>query len=327
LILVTGGAGYIGSHFLKTYLTARPGEKVVVIDDLSVGHKQALDFTDDIIFYQVDVGNKHAVKEILRKHAIQAVIHFAGYCYVNESQILNGKYFHNNVNNGLTLFSAMQECGVAAIVFSSSCATYGNPQYVPLDEEHPQNPASVYGFTKLMLETALKFNTVDLGWNCVTLRYANAAGADESGAIGESHDPEPHLIPRALKAALGQIDFVEILGDDYDTEDGTCVRDYIHVQDLARVHLAALDLAVNKKWSGAINLGTTRGASVKEILRLCEEITGRKIPVKVSARRPGDPSVFVSNSKKAEALLGWKPEYDLAQTIASAWRWEMNRRY
>ena len=161
----------------------------------------------------------------------------------------------------------------------------------------------------------------------MSLRYANAAGADEDGIIGESHDPEPHLIPRALKAALGQIELVEILGDDYDTADGTCIRDYIHVQDLAKAHLQALDLAVAKNWSGAINLGTTCGASVREVIDLCEEITGKKIPVKVSPRRQGDPSVFVSNAKKAEALLGWAPEYDLKQTIASAWHWEMNRRY
>lgn len=221
----------------------------------------------------------------------------------------------------------MDALGVKKIVFSSSCATYGNPQYVPLDESHPQNPVSVYGLTKYMIEKALQSYGRTKGWSTVCLRYFNAAGADDSGLIGESHEPETHLIPRVLKAAKGEIDHLDVFGDDYETEDGTGIRDYVHVNDLAEAHCLALDLLNQKAFNEAINLGTADGASVKRVIDISREVTGKDIKVKYSKRRPGDVAKLIANSKKAKDLLGWQPKYDLRKTIETAWNWEQHRRY
>ncbi len=327
MLLVTGGAGYIGSHFIKTYLDLNPSESVIVVDNLSEGHRDALIYPDRIRLVQEDVGHIAAMSQIMQDHDVDAVVHFAASCYVGESQTQPTKYFQNNVVQTLNLFQAMEQAQVSRFLFSSTCATYGNPIRLPLDESHPQQPINIYGLTKLMMEMALKGYHERLNWSYVALRYFNAAGADESGQIGESHAPETHLIPNVLKTALQQRDSVEIYGDDYDTPDGTCLRDYIHVTDLALAHCKALNFLKSNVVGEAINLGTTHGASVKEVIDLCREITGCDIPVKLSPRRPGDPPSLVANADKAKAVLGWETRYSLRQIIETAWHWEQHRCY
>jgi UDP-glucose 4-epimerase len=227
----------------------------------------------------------------------------------------------------LTFCRVMEECDVRKIVFSSTCATYGNPKYLPIDETHPQDPISVYGLTKMIVEQVLSGYADSCGWSYIALRYFNACGADESGMIGESHDPETHIIPLALMTASGRLKILEIYGEDYDTPDGTCSRDYIHVTDLADAHLQALGLLVNHKGGETINLGTTYGASVKEVIDICDTVTGLKIPRRIVPRRTGDPPRLVADAKKAQLKLNWKPKYDLRQTIETAWQWEKNRQF
>jgi UDP-glucose 4-epimerase len=331
--LVTGAAGYIGSHFVKRLLDTRPDETVVAVDNLSEGHVEALGFSDRIRFEKADIGDTAAMAAIFRTYGVDRVIHFAASCYVEESRQNPVKYFHNNGVNALRLFEAMQVAGVQRIVFSSTCATYGIPDYTPIDEEHPQRPINVYGATKLMAEQALRAYVLTQGWSCVTLRYFNAAGADESGLLGERHEPETHLIPGALQTALGKRKAVRVLGTDYDTPDGTCIRDYIHVNDLADAHLAAMDYLRNHLGPrenlgegafAAFNLGTSTGASVADVIRVCREVTGREISMETAPRRSGDPAVLVANAEKAARLLGWKPAYDLRRIIETAWQWEQN---
>lgn len=327
MILVTGGAGYIGSHFVRTYLSRNPGHEVVIVDNLSEGHKESLPDTKRVRFYQADVGDTQAIKQIVSDNNVEAVVHFASSCYVGESQQNPPKYFHNNAINGLKLLEALHQCQVRRFVFSSTCAIYGTPKSTPIDETHAPSPINVYGLTKQMLEMALAVYAEKCGWSYLALRYFNAAGADDSGEIGESHDPETHIIPLALQAACGRRPLLEIYGDDYDTADGTCIRDYIHVNDLAVAHCQALDLISSRQTADVINLGTTTGASVKEIVDMCAKVTGGEIPIQIKPRRDGDPPCLVANNNKAKAVLGWQPGYDLRRIVETAWNWEQKRRY
>ncbi len=327
MILITGGAGYVGSHFLNRLLNSDTKYDVIVLDNLSEGHREALSYFGKIKFVAADTGDVQALTNVFENNKIDAVVHFAANAYVGESQYKPFKYFNNNVVNSIRLFECMEEHGVKKIVFSSSCATYGRINYNPVDEMHPQKPVNTYGLTKLIIEQILNSLASTSGWSYVALRYFNAAGADEKGLIGESHEPETHLIPRILQAAIGKIDAVEVHGDDYETEDGSCVRDYVHVFDLADAHLAALDLVINKNVAEAVNLGTAVGASVKEVIEKCQAVTGREIPVKMGPRRFGDPPTLVANFEKAHKLLSWQPRHSLDDIINSAWQWEQNRRY
>jgi UDP-glucose 4-epimerase len=329
MILITGGAGYVGSHFVRLYAKQAGVAPAVVVDDLRRGHAQALDFGDKVIFEKVQIGDLKSMEVILTRYPIEAVVHFAASAYVGESQSEPFRYFHNNVNESLNFFSCLEGHGIKKIVFSSTCATYGNPLYLPLDEDHDQRPTNVYGTTKLMIELALRALSDSKGWASVSLRYFNAAGASVDGVLGESHDPETHLIPNVLKVATGEKPVVLINGNDYETRDGTCVRDYIHVDDLADAHLQALELLQGpaEALSVACNLGTSTGATILEVVKLCEEVTGRPIATKIGPRRIGDPPSLVANSAKATRLLGWQPKYGLKETIETAWNWERKRRY
>jgi UDP-glucose 4-epimerase len=326
-ILVTGGAGYIGSHFVHRYVKKHPQTPVIVVDNLSEGHPQSLENLAGVTLIQENIGNIEAMSAIFSAHAVQTVIHFAASCYVGVSQEQPAAYFENNVIQSLSLLNAMDCCGVKEIVFSSTCASYGNPEYFPIDEKHPQKPINVYGSTKLMVEQALRAYSLARGLSSVSLRYFNASGADEQGLIGEHHDPETHLIPLILQVALGQRNAIHIYGNDYDTPDGTAVRDYIHVNDLADAHIAAIDYLRNHPGAEAFNLGTRTGSSVLEVIDMCRKVTNREIPVQLSPRRLGDPAILVSNAEKAETLLDWRAQYELQAIIETAWRWEQSRRY
>jgi UDP-glucose-4-epimerase GalE len=329
MILVTGGAGYVGSHFVRAYAEQHAGNRAVVVDDLSRGHRESLDYSKQIIFEQASIGDSQKMNSIFEEHQIEAVVHFAAKAYVGESQDNPFQYFQNNVNESLSFFSVLETHGVRKIVFSSTCAIYGNPVYLPLDEEHQQKPCNVYGTTKLMIEMALKALADSKGWSSVSLRYFNAAGANPDGRLGESHDPETHLIPNILRVAAGKSPVLLINGNDYNTRDGTCLRDYIHVDDLAVAHLKALEL-LRAQTDGAayfLNLGTSTGATILEALEFSKAVTRRPIATEVGPRRPGDPPSLVANSAKAEALLGWRPRYGLKETIETAWNWERHRRY
>lgn len=327
MILITGAAGYIGSHFLRRYLSRSSDSQVLAVDNLSEGHRESLPNDKRVIFEQADVGDLPKMKELLSRHKVEAVVHYAASCYVGESEKEPFKYYNNNLIQTARLLEAMISTGVKRLVFSSSCATYGYPEFLPLTESHRQVPINVYGQTKHLVEQMLYtlHRTCDLSF--VALRYFNAAGADDSMEIGESHDPETHLIPNVLKALTGKLDCLEIYGDDYDTRDGTCIRDYVHVNDLADAHIAALHLMKDQKRAEAINLGTGHGASVKEIIQLASELAGKEPPMKVFPRRPGDPPLLVADYEKAKDVLGWTPQYDLRRIIESAWKWENNRRY
>jgi UDP-glucose 4-epimerase len=328
--LVTGGAGYIGSHFIKRYLDTHPQEEIVAVDNLSTGHIDALSFSPRVHLVEANIADIKSIEAVLKQYQIKNVIHFAASCYVGESQEKPALYFENNCMGTLRLLEAMQNCGVKRMVFSSTCATYGNPDFVSpsdprMDETHPQNPINVYGSTKLMIEQALRAYSLAKGWSFVALRYFNACGADESGLIGERHDPETHLIPLILQAALGKRPDIKVYGNDYPTADGTCIRDYIHVNDLATAHIQALDYLQTHQGGEAFNLGTASGASVLEVIECCKAVTGRNIPVTFTDRRPGDPPVLVANADKAYQKLGWKPAYDLRRTIETAWDWEQKQ--
>lgn len=327
MILVTGGAGYIGSHFVKFYLEQHPQESVVVVDNLTQGCRQSLVDANRIHFFEEDIGDIPAMQALMRQFPIRAVVHFAASCIVKESQENPTKYFRNNTVGTFHLLEAMESAGINKLVFSSTCATYGDPVRLPLDESHPQQPVSVYGLSKLMMEQALKAYCERLGWSVIALRYFNAAGSDDSGLIGERHQPETHLIPLILKAAKGELPCIEVFGNDYDTPDGTCIRDYIHVNDLAHAHCQALKRLSTQSGFEAFNLGTAQGASVKEVIEMCRQVTALDIPVQISARRSGDPAVLVADAQKAKTLLGWTPQYDLRRIVETAWCWEQNRRY
>jgi len=314
-VFVTGGAGYIGSHVVRRLLEA--GHRVRVYDNLAEGHAAAI---PEETLVRGDLMDAQRLVEAMDE-GFDCVMHFAAHCYVGESMINPEKYYATNVVAGLRLLTAMRRAGVRRIVFSSSAATYGEPEQIPITEEHPQNPINAYGQTKLDFEHALGFYAGAYGLGYASLRYFNAAGAAPDGAIGEDHDPETHLVPIVLQVALGQRKSVQIFGTDYPTRDGTCVRDYIHVCDLAQAHILAMERIEPGK-GGWYNLGNGNGYTVREVLQVARKVTGRKIPAEVGPRRPGDPPELVASSEKIARELGWKPLYpDLETIIETAWRW------
>jgi UDP-glucose-4-epimerase GalE len=315
-ILVTGGAGYIGSHAVRLFLAR--GHDVWVYDNLSMGHRAAVPADRLIIGDLADV--PHLDQEILVRR-IEAVVHFAAFAFVGESVREPGKYYQNNLVNTLNLMECLRRNGVGRFVFSSTCATYGIPQKVPITEDEPQRPINPYGTGKLTVERALADYAAAYQWGYAALRYFNASGASPDGTIGEDHDPETHLIPLIIQAILGQRPYIEIFGTDYATPDGTCIRDYIHVDDLAAAHLLALEQL--KPGVGlCYNLGTGCGYSVREVIRTIEKVTGKPAPVKEGPRRPGDPDALVASSVKIQRELGWKPRYpELQPIVQTAWNW------
>lgn len=322
-ILVAGGAGYIGSHTVKYLL--KNDYNVVVVDNLVYGHSEAV-LTPN--FEQIDLADKGALDAVFKKYKIDAVVHFAAYTYVGESVTDPQKYYWNNMVNTLNLLDTMIENNVKNIVFSSTCATYGNPQYTPIDEKHPQFPINPYGKTKLMMEQIMADYETAYGLKYVALRYFNAAGCDAQGELGESHDPETHLIPLVLKAIKGEIPQINVFGTDYDTPDGTCIRDYIHVEDLADAHMLAVEKLFSDGKSECINLGTGIGTSVKEIIQAAEEVTGKKVPLQYGERRAGDPAKLYAANQKSKEVLGWNPKYtDIKEIIKTAWLWEENKKF
>ena len=318
IVLVIGGAGYIGSHATRALRSA--GHDVIVFDNLSTGHEF---LASGFELIKGDVLDAAALKRVLPR--VDAVMHFAAHAYVGESVSNPKKYFRNNVEGGLSLLNAMLESGVKRIIFSSTCAVYGEPARIPIDENTIRQPVNPYGVSKLFFEQALESydRAYDLRFAC--LRYFNAAGADESGEIGELHDPEPHLIPLALSAAAGTGRELRIFGSDYPTPDGTCVRDYIHVNDLADAHVKALEHLASGEESFVANLGTGTGYSVQQVISAVEKATGKTVRRKLGARRPGDPPALVANPAKAQALLRWKATRGLHEIVDTAWRWMQAR--
>ena len=311
-ILLTGGSGYIGS--VTTELLCDDGHDVTVFDNLERGHREAVDSRARLIVG--DLREPQPIRDALRDLKPDAVVHFAAYALVGESMQEPLKYFENNVGGGLHLLDAMLRTGVKKIIFSSTCATYGQPDVLPMTEALPQRPTNPYGESKLMFETALRWEQARRGIQPTFLRYFNACGATEK--YGEDHEPETHLIPNVLKVALGQAPAVPVFGTDYDTPDGTCIRDYIHIVDLARAHILALE----KDVAGPFNLGTGTGFSVQQVIETCRAVTGHPIPAAVSPRRPGDPAGLVAGADKAKDVLGWKPRYpDLKTIVQHAWNW------
>lgn len=315
-ILVVGGAGYIGSHTCLDL--ANKGFKPVVYDNFSNGHREFVRWGPA---EEGDIRDRARLDAVLSKHKPAAILHFAALIEVGESVKDPVSFYENNVIGTLTLLSAAQAAGVRAFVFSSTCATYGLPQSVPLNEAHRQEPINPYGRTKYIVEQALADYDRYTDFRSVCLRYFNAAGADFDGRIGEWHTPETHAIPLAIDAALGRRPGFKVFGTDYGTRDGTCVRDYIHVLDLADAHVRAVEYLLAFGMSVALNLGTGTGTTVKELLSTIEEVTGRPFPVEYTARREGDSPTLVANNDRAKAVLGWTPQYNLSQIIASAWNW------
>jgi UDP-glucose 4-epimerase len=317
IILVTGGAGYIGAHAAKQ-LSAR-GYHPLILDNLSHGHRQFARWGD---FVEGDLGDTDLLRTLFKTFNVTAVMHFAGFAYVGVSVTDPALYYRNNVANTLNLLEAMRESRVGKIIFSSTCATYGVPVSMPISEDHPQRPINPYGRGKLMVETMLSDFCRAYGMRYVSLRYFNAAGADTELDIGEWHDPETHLIPLALEAATtGKIP-LRILGTDYDTPDGSCIRDYIHVNDLAAAHVLALEYLHAGGGSIAMNLGNGKGFSVREVIAAVERVTGRSVPVKEAQRRVGDPPVLLGSSEMAQRVLGWQAHHtSIDEIIATAWRW------
>lgn len=319
-ILVTGGAGYIGSHCCKAL--HQKGFHPITIDNLVYGHENFVRWGE---FFQGDVGNPADLKKCFSRHKIDAVMHFAAYAYVGESVQDPLKYYENNLRNTVELLHAVVENDINHFVFSSTCATYGNPEETPIDERHPLNPINPYGRTKRMIEEILEDYGAAYGLNYTSLRYFNAAGADPDGEVGEDHNPETHLIPLVLDVATTKRKSIKVFGTDYPTPDGTCIRDYIHVTDLAEAHILALQRLTDGADSSVYNLGNGRGFSVLEVIERAREITARDIAAENTDRRPGDPPVLIASNEKAIAELGWKPQYaDLDDIIGTAWRWHQN---
>ncbi len=315
-ILVTGGAGYIGSHAVRCF--AAHGHDVWAYDSLVEGHRAAVAPGQLIVG---DISDTRKVSQVLTEYRIEAVVHFAAYAYVGESVTDPGKYYHNNLANSLGLMECLRRNGVWRFIFSSTCATYGVPRQVPVCEEEPQQPINPYGRAKLGVEYALRDYARAYAWGYAALRYFNAAGAAADGTIGEDHEPETHLVPLAIYAAAGRLPLLEVFGSDYPTPDGTCIRDYIHVEDLARAHLLALERLEPGKGLH-YNLGTGRGYSVREVIRGVRDVTGRDVPITETRRRVGDPPVLVACADKAREELGWEPHYtELHSIIESAWKW------
>lgn len=322
-ILVTGGAGYIGSHVVKVLLSK--GHQVVTLDNLQKGFKEAVTGGE---FIEADLADQKLLNQIMQENKIEAVIHLAADSLVGESMEKPGKYYRNNFANGINLLEAMVENGVKNIVFSSTAAVYGEPDEIPIKENNKTEPTSTYGESKLFFEKALKRYDDIYGIKYASLRYFNAAGADPEGEIGEAHDPETHLIPIVLQTALGLRDKIYIFGDDYPTRDGSCIRDYIHVSDLAAAHLLAVEALDAGKKSAVYNLGNGEGYSVKEVIKTVKEVTGEDFKVEVSERRAGDPAVLIASSEKIQKELNWQPEFpELEKIISTAWQWHQSDGY
>lgn len=322
-ILVVGGAGYIGSHMVK--MLAKTGHDVVVLDNLSTGFRSAVKFGDLVVG---DLADVHLLENLFAQHTFDGVMHFAANSLVGESMVAPSKYYRNNVSNTLNLLDVMVRHNVKYFIFSSTAATFGEPEYTPIDEAHPQKPINPYGASKLMVEQILQDYASAYGLNSVCLRYFNACGADPEGELGESHDPETHLIPLVLQAASGRRKSINVFGRDYQTPDGTCIRDYIHIQDLCSAHLLALEHLITGVGQGALafNLGNGSGYSVQQVIDVVKNVVTEddcELIAEDEARRSGDPAVLVADATQARAVLGWQPVYnDLETIIRHAWAWE-----
>lgn len=323
MILITGGAGYIGSHTVLNFLNAK--KEIVIFDNLENGHIETireLQNVGKIYFEQGDLRCIEDLEKVFKKYSINAVIHFAGYTLVSESVTNPSKYYRNNVLGTLNLLDTMVKYNCKKIVFSSTCATYGNPQYVPVDENHPQNPVSPYGTSKLMVEQMLNEFEIAHGVKSIKLRYFNVAGCDSKGRIGEWHEPETHLIPNIMKSIFKSEQKFKIYGNDYNTPDGTCIRDYVNIEDLAEAHKLALEYLEKENTSNVFNIGTEQGDSVKKIFDTCEKVLNKTIDVEIVNRRDGDAEALFANSQKAQTILQWKPLRTIENSIQTAYLWE-----
>ena len=326
MILVTGGAGYIGSHTALKFL--ENNNDIIIFDSLENGHIEFIDFLKtrgNVTFVKGDLKNFDEINKLFDNYKIDTVLHFAGYIQVEESVQNPEKYYTNNIVGTLNLLKAMLSHEVKKIIFSSTCATYGEPQYTPLDEQHPQNPASPYGETKLIIEKILKDYDKAYGLKSIILRYFNVIGSEDNARIGEWHTPETHLVPNILKSSLDEDREFKIYGDNYNTPDGTCIRDYVNVNDLAQAHLLAYKYLNRENKSDVFNIGTENGISVKEIFDICEKVIGKKIPVKIVEKRFGDVEKLYANPTKAKNILGWKPTHSLKIGIQTAYKWEKKK--
>ena len=323
-ILVTGGAGYIGSHAVLALREA--GYEVVILDNLVYGHRDIVETVLKVELIQGDIADRALLDQIFKSREFAAVMHFAAYAYVGESVGQPAKYYRNNVTGTLTLLEAMCDAGIKNFVFSSTCATYGVPEQIPISEDQPQQPINPYGMTKLMVENILDDFDRAYDLRSVRFRYFNAAGADPLGRLGEDHMPETHLIPLVLLTALGKRESISIYGTDYDTPDGTCIRDYIHVADLAQAHILGLKYLLNGGKTEVFNLGNAQGFSIQEVIEAARVVTDRPIPAVLADRRPGDPPILVGSGEKAKQVLGWNPQYaDLETILKHAWQWHQKR--
>ncbi|MBW4581680.1 MAG: UDP-glucose 4-epimerase GalE [Tildeniella nuda ZEHNDER 1965/U140] len=323
-ILVTGGAGYIGSHAVLALQQA--GYRVIVLDNLVYGHRDIAEAVLKVELVEGDTNDRALLDKLFATHNISAVMHFAAYAYVGESVTDPAKYYQNNFVGTLTLLEAMLAAKVKHFVFSSTCATYGVPTIIPIPEDHPQNPINPYGATKLMVERVLTDFDKAYDFKSVCFRYFNAAGADPEGRLGEDHNPETHLIPLVLQTALGLRDSIAIFGTDYPTPDGTCIRDYIHVTDLAQAHVLGLSYLLNGGNTTTFNLGNGNGFSVREVIDTARQVTGHEITAIEHDRRPGDPPALVGSGDRARSILGWNPQYaDLQTILTHAWKWHQTR--
>ncbi|MBH8573523.1 UDP-glucose 4-epimerase GalE [Nostocaceae cyanobacterium CENA369] len=323
-ILVTGGAGYIGSHTVLALKQA--GYEVLILDNLVYGHQDLVEKVLEVELVIGDTSDRPLLDELFKTRNIAAVMHFSAYAYVGESVTDPAKYYRNNVLGTLTLLEAMLAASVKKFVFSSTCATYGVPEVVPIPENHPQNPINPYGATKLMVERILSDFDVAYDFKSVRFRYFNAAGAHPNGLLGEDHNPETHLIPLVLLTALGKRESISIFGTDYPTPDGTCIRDYIHVSDLADAHVLGLEYLLKGGDSEVFNLGNGSGFSVREVIAAAEQVTGLNIPIQECDRRPGDPPSLIGSGEKARKILGWQPQYpEIKDIVTHAWQWHQKR--
>ncbi|BAY25439.1 UDP-galactose 4-epimerase [Calothrix sp. NIES-2100] len=323
-ILVTGGAGYIGSHTVLAL--KRAGYEVVILDNLVYGHRDLVEKVLQVELVVGDTSDRPLLDQLFQTHKFDAVMHFSAYAYVGESVTDPAKYYRNNVVGTLVLLEAMLAASIKKFVFSSTCATYGVPDVVPIPEDHPQTPINPYGATKLMVERILSDFDVAYGLKSVRFRYFNAAGADKSGLLGEDHNPETHLIPLILLTALGKRESISIFGTDYPTPDGTCIRDYIHVSDLADAHISGLEYLLQGGDSEVFNLGNALGFSVREVIAAAQAVTGLNIPVQECDRRPGDPPSLIGSAEKARKILGWQPQYPgIKEIVQHAWDWHQQR--
>jgi UDP-glucose 4-epimerase len=326
VILVTGGAGYIGAHAVKAL--EEKGFQVIILDNLVYGHRQPVETHLKAKLVIGDISDRAFLDKLFTDNKIDAVMHFAAFAYVGESVTDPAKYYQNNVVGTLTLLDAMRQHGIDNFIFSSTCATYGNPQYTPIDENHPQHPINPYGAGKLTVERVLQDYDPAYQLKSVIFRYFNAAGADPDGMFGEDHNPETHLIPLILQAAAGKRPAISVFGDDYETPDGTCIRDYIHVTDLAQAHVLGLEYLLQNRVSQIFNLGNGSGFSVKEVIDTAKQVTGKEIAIEQCPRRAGDPAILIGSSAKAREMLGWAPKYaDLTTIVKHAWDWHQVRHF